>query len=107
MRKRGGIGECAKLDGSIKRRLIKGARCEEIFVKCGFTGCDSGMLTGCVEKPSARVLWNANKNAGDSLLKIPCARRRTSRIGRSLMTFSNGRASKNAEMTDAGLFAKE
>ena len=107
MRERGGIWECAKLDGSIKRRLIKGARCEEIFVKCGFTGCDSGMLTGCVEKPSARVLWNANKNAGDSLLKIPCTRRRTSRIRRSLMTFTNGRASKDAKVTDAWLFVKE
>ena len=107
MRERRGIRECAKLDGSIKRWLVKGARGEEIFVKCGFTGCDSGMLTGCVEKPSARVLWNANKNAGDSLLKIPCTRRRTSGIRGSLMTFTNGRASKDAKVTDAWLFVKE
>ena len=47
------IRKRTKLDGTIKRWLVKGARGEKIFIKSGFTGDYGGVVARCVKHPAS------------------------------------------------------
>ena len=65
------------------------------------------MMARGVEKPTARVFWDADKNTRNTLLEVPCTRRQSSRIRGCLVAFTNRRTSKDAKVAYSGGLTKE
>ena len=107
MWKSGGIRERTEFDGTIKWWLIKCTRSEKILVKSGVAGDYCGVMTGCVKHPASGVFRDTNKDTRNALLKVPSTRGVSGGVRARLVTFTNGRTSKDAEMTDSGWCAKE